>query len=288
MERHIFKFGSNSVALIVPKRWLDKNGLKPSSTVYVSESESGNLIVSAAETAKREAEKVVTSKTRPSFISRWVGLHYMYGTGRLRVYSADGLTQAQVDGIEAKINVECPGFEITSQSSNDLVMEDLTDIREIDLDRIISRLRSLINQEFVEFISGDQKSVPKIERLVNRFYMLGMRYVNITQAKDALMYFGVLEMLEAISDKLEVVSVGTAIKNKQVFEELRAAFALCPDAMAGDSEALEKVAQMREEIIRKLPHRTKDDTQTKMLREVIDSISSIAEFGLRFEDVSNK
>ena len=286
MEKHIFKFGSNSAALIIPKKWLDKNGLKFSDTVYVTESESGNLVISPKETAKKESEKVVTSKTKPLFLSRWVGLHYMYGTGKLRVYSADGLTQAQIEGIENEINAECPGFEITSQSGKDMNIEDLTDIKEISLEKVVSRLRSLINQEFAEIGQGDTKTIARLEKLVNRSYMMGVRYVNITQAKDALVYLGVLESLEAISDKLDAISSGFKTQDPHIFEELTTEFELCFPAMKGDSKAIEKVAELRESMIKRLSHSRLDRIYVKLLIEIANSISSIAEFGLRVESSS--
>jgi hypothetical protein len=36
MEKHIFKFGSSSHAIILPKKWLEKNGLKDSN-IFVDE-----------------------------------------------------------------------------------------------------------------------------------------------------------------------------------------------------------------------------------------------------------
>ncbi len=283
MERRVFKFGTNSVALIVPKKWLDKSGLKPHSQVFVSESESGNLIISPTETVKQESERIVNSKTKPTFLSRWVGLHYMYGVGKLRVYSADGLAQNQLDAIEAKINSECPGFEITSQSSNDIIIEDLTNIREIDIEKIIGRLRSLINQEFFEMTQGDIKSVVKIERLVNRFYMLGTRYVNVTQARDATTYFGLLGFLEQISDKMATIASDFEIMSGEVFKSMKAQFDMCFVALNGDDKAIEEVAEMRERIVAKLSRAKIDKLYEKLLIEIADDITGIAEFGLRAE-----
>lgn len=284
MERHIFKFGENSIALILPKKWADKSGLKPSGTVFLSESESGNLIVSPKETAKQEAERVITSRTKPSFAARWVGIHYMYGVGKLRIYSADGLTSAQAEAIGTKVGAECPGFEITSQSNKDIIIEDFTNIREVDIEKILLRLRSLINQEFMELAQGNPKTIPKIEALVNRFYMLGFRYVNITQAKDALMYFGVLNFLEDISDKLDEVSQYFKADGKQVLGELRAGFELSAAAMKGDGKAVEKVAEMRESVSGRLSHSKYDGVHAKILLEVANDISKIAEFGLRSDN----
>ncbi len=145
MERHVFRFGKNSIALIIPKKWADANGVMPSSTVFLDEGDRGNLTVSARSSRREEVEIDAKPDTNPIFLSRWVGLRYMGGTGRLRIYSAKGITQKQVDGVSKKINEECPGFQITSQSNNDIVIEDFTDIQEVDIEKVILRIRALMH-----------------------------------------------------------------------------------------------------------------------------------------------
>jgi len=89
MEKHIFKFGEGSMALILPKKWVDKNGLKPSNTIYLSENENGNLIIAANGTEKRDTERITDSSTNPIFVGRWIGLNYMYGTAHIHLYSKE-------------------------------------------------------------------------------------------------------------------------------------------------------------------------------------------------------
>ena len=98
--------------------------------------------------------------------------------------------------MQKEIGSECPGFEIISQSSNKLEIEDLTDIKEIKIEKIISRLRSLVLQQFVEVKSGNNDAVMGIEELADRFYMLGIRYVNIVQPKDVIKYYRTVAALE--------------------------------------------------------------------------------------------
>jgi hypothetical protein len=283
MEKHIFKFGESSVAMIVPKKWADKNGLKASGTVHVSENELGNLIISAKGSSKMEAEKVVSSRTKPTFIGRWVGLHYQYGVAKLRLYSADGLTHAQTEEVERKINGECPGYEITSQSNKDVIIEDFTNMKEVDIGKIVKRLRSLVNQEFREMLEGDPKTIAKIERLVNRFYMLGMRYVNITQAKDDLKYFGILRSLETISDRLDMLSEIKEARKKAIFEQLGRQFDESFKGLEGDSKAIESLAEGREAVHAQIIRARLDKLSTYLLKDISNNISAIAEYGLKSE-----
>jgi phosphate uptake regulator len=283
VEKHIFKFGSNSAALIIPKKWLDRNGLKFSDPVYLTESESGNLVISQKESTEKGFERVVTSKTEPLLLSRLVCLHYMHGTRRLRVYSANGLTQMQIEGIEDEINAECPGFEITSQSGKDVVIEDSTDMRETDPEKVVARLGSLINQEFAEVGQGDTKTIARLEKLVNRSYRMGVRYVNMTQAKDAWVSLAVLESLERISDRICAISSDFKTQDPHIFKELGVGFGLCFSAMKGDGKALEEVAKLRESMIKRLLRSRLDRMCVKLFVDIANSIFSIAEFGLGIE-----
>ncbi|MGA3020745.1 MAG: hypothetical protein ABSD68_02235 [Candidatus Micrarchaeales archaeon] len=281
MEKHIFKFGENSVAMIVPKKWVDKNGLKPSSMVFISENESGGLVISASETLKAEADRTVNQRAGAASIGRWVGLHYMFGTGKMHIHSEDSFTQAQVEAVENKISAECPGFEITSQSKKDIIIEDLMDIKEVDLGKIAMRLHSLINQEFKEMSGGDPQSVAKIEKLVNRFYMLGMRYVSITQAKDAFVYATQLNLLESISDNLDLLASNIGGEGMRVFNELNKQFDACFLAFNGDEKAIEEVLVTREPILKQIQRLKIDHIYKYLLRSIADSSSNIAELGFK-------
>lgn len=281
MEKHIFKFGESSLALIVPKRWADKHGLKGSSPVQLEEDENGNLILSSKRTRGKEAERTITQNLNPMLLARWVGLHYMYGTTKLTVYSKMGFTQEQFDSVEDKINTECHGFEITSQTNNQIVIEDFTNIKEIEIEKVMARLRSLIIQEFDEIKKGNLKTIMKMEKLVNRAYMLGVRYIDVTQAKDSLRYLIVFELMESIADNLNDLSE-TGFNNP-IFKDLGDQFVLALSGFVGDTKAIEKVANMRTELKKRIMRSKFDRFQKHMLGEITNYSSRIAEFGLKLE-----
>ena len=281
MERHIFKFGEGSTALILPKAWVDKSGLKASDAVYLSETESGNLIVTATGTNKKSTEWVTDSKVSPTLLGRRIGLHYMYGTTSLHVYSSDGFTRSQLDVIENTVHGSCSGFEITTQTSKEVVIEDLTNIKEVNLEKVIMRLRSIVGQEFSELENSDTYAIGKMEELVNRFYMLGIRYINITQARDFFRYFGVLEALEGIADGLAFISEEPSARGTPIFEYMHKQFDLAFTGFTGNLKVIEEVTEMRASILKKIPRRKIDKLDTYILRNITDKISDIAEFGLK-------
>jgi phosphate uptake regulator len=283
MERHIFKFGKNSVAFIIPKKWADKNDLKAGSAVLVEENESGDIIISGSATAKSENEIVINPSMTPELVSRWVGLHYMYGTEKLRIYSSSGMTPEQVKSIAEKIRDECSGFEITSQSNNEIIIEGFTDIKEVDIERVIMRIRALISQEFIELKRGTVEVVPDIEKLVNRFYMLGVRYINITKTKDSVTNFAILSLMEDISDKLDEASRKQIKGTDAVLTELGNAFAACHKASEGDLESISSVLDAKNNVLKALSGSKIYGETVALLVAVAYDISNIAEFGLMKE-----
>src|SRR5271165_3331398 len=100
MEKHIFKFGSSSLALIIPKKWTEKNGLKQSSCIKLDENEHGELVLSANSEKKEKKVLVINSKLDPDTVARWVGMHYMYGIGKITLKSTDTITKKQIEEIE--------------------------------------------------------------------------------------------------------------------------------------------------------------------------------------------
>jgi phosphate uptake regulator len=285
MEKHIFKFGETSLAMIIPKKWADKNGVGASSKINVIEGNAGELTIYTSETKQPEIEKIVSKSMNPNLLGRWVGLHYMFGTSKLRLLSKDGITPQQLGAIEQRLNNDCSGFEITGQSNNDIIIEGLTNIREVDLEKIILRIRYLIDAEFNEITKGNPKSIKEIEKRVNRFYMLGMRYLNVIQPKDYARYIGLFNMLEAISDNMEAISKAMGPKQNvnSIFNVLQSQFGECLIGFKGNDKSIEEAASLRVEAIKKISRMKVENLQQHLIVEIADYISNIAEYGLNAE-----
>jgi antitoxin component of MazEF toxin-antitoxin module len=279
MEKRIFKFGNSSLALIVPKKWAVKHSLGPSSVVYVSEGNGGELVVSASGVKSRKAERKIDAGLNPVVLTRWIGLNYLYGTGTLRIYSESGFAPQQLDMIDQKLGDDCMGFELTSQSTNELVIEDFTDIKEMSLEKVILRLKFLMQQEFREISSGNTKTIKKIEGRVNRFYMLGVRYLNIMQPADYFRAINVLNMLELISDGITEAVSEPEKGDVEVFRMLEKQFALCFDALGGNEEAIAKTADFRAEIKKAIKKSKSGLLHTRLLADISNRITDISEYG---------
>lgn len=282
MERHIFKFGNSSFAVVLPKEWVSRLDLQKSNSVQIVESRNGDLVLSTGIQKSREVDIPIRAITSPKLVGRWVWLHYIYGANKIRLHSEDGIKRTQVEAIEKEIKIEAPGFEIISQSEKDIIIEDLTNIKEVSLDKIISRIRSLINEEFKEIERGEYQNMERMEELVNRFYALGIRYINIMQAEDSLKSFRILQLLEAISDSLYKLT--TFSKHTKMLAILQKEFELTFLAFEGDMKAIETIFQIREEVYVSAEKSKMEKLQVRVVKDISTYIAQISEFGLKVSD----
>ena len=281
MERSLFKFGESSLALVIPKKWTEKNSLSAKNVIYLSESDGGDLVISPRQRTRSESEIVIDAHNNSIIIGRWVELHYLYGTNKLRIYAPDGIEQPKIEAIESEITRNCPGFVVTSQSSKEIIIEDFMDMKEQSLEKIIGRLKSLVEYEFREILEGDPKNIVGIEEIVNRFYMMGTRYVFVTQPKDALKYFRLLERIEQISDNMEKISIDGKTKHKKIFYDLKTQFETGFSGFYGNMKAISDTATMRAQIIDKISKSKMDRLDALSIREISNHITNMSEFGLK-------
>jgi phosphate uptake regulator len=284
MEKHIFKFGNTSMALVLPKSWVDKNGLKNSDSVFVRENSKGELVLGTERMEKSPFVKSIDKSTDPDILARFVGLYYMRGVGKLTIHARDGITDKQVLAIQEKINNECPGFEIISQSSNQVVIEDFTNIKEIDLDKLISRLRSLVMQEFDEVIHHNTETVARLEEMVDRFYKLGIRYISLVQPSDTLKYYRTVIIIEDIADDLHLISEKLDKNQNALVKELKVMFEMSEKGFNGDQRAILELAIKKKRLRAPLRNAKLDDVYKRVMNHIGTCCNRIAEFGLLEED----
>jgi phosphate uptake regulator len=282
MQKRIFKFGAGSWAIVVPKPWVDKNKLDGKAQVDVHEDEYGNVVISANAIGPSESEVLIGKSVDAEALGRWVVIFYRQGVKRLKVYSREGGATKQFEAVEEFVDRLCPGFEVSDRSAKVIEFEDLNDMREISTDKLLHRLRSLIAEELEEIGRQDSSEIGKLEGLVNRFFSLGIRYINITQGRDATKNFKIFQLLETVSDQLYLLSKQAgASKNRPIFDQLKGDLQLCFEGLVGDHNAIEKCVKTKDLII-KSAAKTKGVTSLEyyLIGEVAKNIMKVSELGL--------
>ncbi len=285
MEKNIFKFGNSSLALIVPKGWTKKHGIKAGSGITVNEDSAGNLVLSTKQSTETKAFKVISRRTDPHLVWRWVGVYYRFGVRRLEIASRDGFTQEQISALKEQIELYSPGFEIMNQTANAITIEDLTEQKDIDLGKIMARMRSLIDESFRELIDGELEKMEGTEALINRFYQLCLRYINIIQPAGMLKYFRITEAMEEIGDLLLDIShidCGRSKSANSLLVRAREKFVLSEKAFGGDEDAIKQIYEFVGEL-RGERKGVADRDCSDLVGEISKYINYIAEFGLTAE-----
>ena len=278
MERHVFKFGGGSWALVIPKAWVEKNGINKNGVVYMGEDERGNLVVSTKGTAEFDAELVISSKIKPETAARWVFLYYRYGVKKLRVYSKEGLRR-HFKTIQTTVEKFCPGFEVINISNTELVLQSIVDIKEISADKLLNKLRSLIESELHELSAGRVEGIGKLEELVNRTFMLSIRYINITQGRDSIKYFKVYQLLETVSDQLYELSKLNKVSNSsKLFAALENELDISIKAFYGDMGVLAQAVEIKDSIVSML--KGAGAFEAYLVTEAAKNMVKVAEFAL--------
>lgn len=284
MEKRVFKFGKSSVAVILPKKWADKRELKSNGTIFIDENEKGELMLSAKETPRAEYVKLIDRKMSPNILARFVCLYYMRGISKLVIHSKDGITEEQLRCVQERISKECPGFEIINQSSNEMQIEGFTDMKDMDLGRLLARLKSLVVEEFNETRNHDVGKVAMLEEFVDRFHKLGIRCTSIVQPKDIIKYYRAIISMEDISDGLTLIAPNINKQNVHIIEKLKLIFELSYKGFMGDQDAILDVEIMKEELKNSLKKAKTSDVNKGILQAIVKSSARIAEFGLLEKD----
>ncbi len=280
MEKHIFKFGGRSWAMVLPKAWVEANGLSAERRLSVYEDDSGNLVVTAGSNANREAELTIDSKVSPEVAGRWAGLYYRSGFKKLTVHSKSDSADKQFQSIQEIAKSFCPGFEVMSRSNKAIVLADFTEIREVTPDKILARLKSVIADELLQMGRGERAGIAYAEESVNRFFTLGVRYANMTEGKSAVKYFDVFQLLELVADEIYELSKRPIAKgNLHVFDELGRELELCLSALEGNYGALESAIEERDNIFRIIA-KGFDRLDVYLITEMVKNMVKVAEFCL--------
>lgn len=284
MEKRVFRFGSGSNAIILPKKWLLKNNLKSADTIFLNENNKGELVLASKEFPQAILTKSIDRNTDPIVLSKFVGLYYMRGVTKLVIRSKDGITKRQAEEIEDRIRNDCSGFEITNQTNNEIQIDDFTNMKEIDVNKLISRLRSLVMQEFREVKSGNVETVIRLEALIDRSYKLGVRYVNIVQPNDTTRYYGTFTLIEDIADELERLAPHLNKSHSVLVDKLIDMFEMSGKGFGGDHKAILEVGLMRIQMKKLLGKIRLGEVQKSTIKHIARCANKIAEFGLLEED----
>jgi phosphate uptake regulator len=220
--------GKSSYMLALPKKWVEKMGLRPSDQVIVSEQDDSSLLVSpmqsrvAPKYGEEATVEISRGETLGSVVRRVVSA-YLLGHNTIRVGAKQkeieeggrGLTLAQRDAIKEATRKYLVGTELTADSIEGVELQVLLSYPELSVMNAIKRMFLLATSMHKEAISALRKlskdtarGVIKADDEVDRFGLYVIRQLNIAMQNDTILKeVGIERRRDCLDYRLIVKSV---------------------------------------------------------------------------------
>jgi len=295
MHRKLQKVGGSTYTISLPKNWIEEHGLGSGSELVVKEEENG-LVILPQETTKREKHVDAASP----ILLREILTAYLSGYDKIVVKSKGRISPLKKK--EAKKTIErVVGMEIVEETSNQLVIQDLLDHRELDVKKAIKqayRISASMHNDAVESLLENDKGLAEEvmgrDNEVDRLYFLVIR-----QLKSALVdsSYGLsssecmdlrllIKSIETLADHScniarRVLELNKKVDVKRLSDEV---FNYHEKAFSAfwsrDVKTAEKLRQKRLDLFRK-----KEKLYGKVPAQILDGVDGIAECGVSIADL---
>jgi len=212
MKRKVIKQGNNTLTITLPRKWVETAHIKAGDELSMEEKD-GSLTIDlndANEQLKYEADIGSFEKTGRRYLTSL----YREGYDEICIrYENPGY----VDSIQATLNEQMIGFEITNRSKNSCTIKDFSGGGEKEFETSLRRAWLLLLEiatETLEFIKTKDlaalKDMHMKDRGVNKFSNYAIRLllkINKFNSKKTAVYLHFLRNLEELADEYQNLSV---------------------------------------------------------------------------------
>jgi phosphate uptake regulator len=179
--RKIQKIGGSSYSITLPKEWINRNNLKEGSVVYIEIKENNDLIIRPKEVGEFEDnEFILTLEGNIDFeyLLRKIISIYLSGAKKVVIKSRDILDLNVRKAVEKSKEILI-GIEIIEETGNQIIIQDLSKIDELPMEKMLSRLflmgLSMLNDAEKSLINNNKliaKDVIERDFQIDRIYLL--------------------------------------------------------------------------------------------------------------------
>jgi phosphate uptake regulator len=235
--RKVQRTGGGTFFVCLPKEWAERNGLSKSSTVALSETADGRLLVDAKYRSERAPQIAVI---RPSpLLDREIMGEYLLGYDIIRVEAKDRMSPEDRELVRKSCS-RLIGLEIVDEDYSKIIIQCLLEPSASAPDTILQREYSIASSMHRDaataLIEGDEhlaKNVIARDNEVNRFYFLLVRVLRTVIQNpglseklgilpiDCLDYRLTASLVEAIGDKsAQMAELAAELTDKKIAKEL--------------------------------------------------------------------
>lgn len=235
--RKVQRTGGGTFFVCLPKEWAERNGLSKSTTVALSETADGRLLIDAKYRSERAPQIAVI---RPSpLLDREIMGEYLLGYDIIRVEAKDRMSPEDRELVRKSCS-RLIGLEIVDEDYSKIVIQCLLEPSASAPDTILQREYSIASSMHRDaataLIEGDEhlaKNVVARDNEVNRFYFLLVRVLRTVIQNpglseklgilpiDCLDYRLTASLVEAIGDKsAQMAELAAELTDKKMTKEL--------------------------------------------------------------------
>ena len=213
-SRRIIKFGNSSYVVTLPFDWMKKNGLDKGSNVYFNETDE-EIIIKASD-KKKERTAVIELDDKPlKLLNKEIISYYLKNYDYIQINGKDIISKLeQIKVIKDKLS----SVEIIEISKDKLVLEDLTDVNNLDVCNLINDIIEMEKMIFDELskINTENKHhlITSLDSNINKLTFLAYKAINNclyeqkdkSEVTDVILYWRIVSSLEHMGDKMKRIA----------------------------------------------------------------------------------
>ncbi|MEZ0345868.1 MAG: phosphate uptake regulator PhoU [Infirmifilum sp.] len=187
--RRLFKLGKASLAVTLPRKWVDRNNLREGDSVFVEEYDN-YLLVSPAkprEEAFEETKVLEAAQGDEDTVERMIIALYQAGYSSIKVVSRSGRVPLSLREAIRRTLKRLVGLEVFEEGSDYILLQMLADTASIEVPKILNRMEILILnsiKDLEEFANtGDTsylKDIIERDEEIDKFYFLLSRQITLS------------------------------------------------------------------------------------------------------------
>jgi len=211
--RRVQRVGSGTLTVSLPRRWVEKTGLKPGDVVSIVELSDSALKLETAPT-KQPQHTVFTldvSKVKDSkLLSRLLIGAYLQGFEEINIIGGEGIPEDMQQAVTATVDV-LPGVEIVEHSFRKIVIQSFLDPSRFPVHSIIKRIQVMLTMginnlsEALRDAKTEQlQEISRMETKIDELYFLCIRQIFFSVKREVWGEEAADPYITAIGDRLVV------------------------------------------------------------------------------------
>lgn len=190
--RKLIKLGKSSLAVTLPRRWVESLGLKEGDLVLVDEHDD-YLMILVADRRREEGRSahVRAGRGEEDSLARMIIALYQAGYDVIRISTPEGRVSALRESLRRTLS-RLIGLEVVEEGADYIVLQMVTDAAAMSAERVLNRMEILVLNSLKDLDlyarSGDTSILADIlerDEEIDKFYFLLSRQVSLALRNPA-------------------------------------------------------------------------------------------------------